>query len=101
LAKPKPLDAKFAVCIANLSGWRARIALCRRPAGSVAVVVGGLQQRCTADMVSVPDVGGYPHGLPPGQGNPDGGLSRVSTIPVVTVTRYGVPSGRPLTEPNL
>jgi hypothetical protein len=39
----------------------------------------------------IPDVGGYPRGLPPGQGNPDGGLPRVSTIPLVTVTRYVTP----------
>ena len=34
----------------------------------------------------IPDVGGCPHGLPPGQSNLDGGLPRVSTIPLVTVT---------------
>src|ERR1017187_10596790 len=36
-------------------------------------------------MANDPDVGGYPHGLPPGQSNPNGGLPRVSTIPLVTV----------------
>jgi hypothetical protein len=40
-AEGSPLDAPFAVCIANLSGWRARIALRCRPPGGVAVVVGG------------------------------------------------------------
>lgn len=39
----------------------------------------------------IPDVSGYPRGLPPGQGNPDGGLPRVSAIPLVTVTRYVTP----------
>jgi HipA-like protein len=39
----------------------------------------------------IPDVGGYPHGLPPGQGDPNGGLPGVSTIPLVTVTRYVTP----------
>ena len=39
----------------------------------------------------IPDVGGYPHGLPPGQSDPNGGLPGVSTIPLVTVTRYVTP----------
>jgi len=38
-----------------------------------------------------PDVGGYPHGLPPGQSEPNDGAPRVSTIPLVTVTRYVTP----------
>ncbi len=36
-------------------------------------------------------MGGYPYGPPPGQSDPGGGLPRVSTIPLVTVTRYVTP----------